>query len=215
MRKYKTALFDLDGTLLDTLADLRDAVNYALKEAGRPERTTEEVRAFVGNGVKKLMERAAPDAGEEEQARLLAVFKKRYAEHMMDKTRPYPGIVELLHDLKRRGVGCAVVSNKFDAAAKGVCAGCLGEFPSVVIGEGNGVAKKPDPSGCHMALALLGADAQDAVYIGDSDVDATTARNAGLDCILVSWGFRDRSVLENTGEKRICDRPEELGEYFI
>ncbi len=215
MKKYGAALFDLDGTLLDTLADLRDAVNFALAGEGRSSRTTAEVRQFVGNGSQKLIDRAAPDADEAEKARLLAAFKARYAGHILDKTVPYPGIVEVLNELKRRGVKCAVVSNKFDAAAKGVCAGCLGDFPAVVIGEGNGIVKKPDPSGCNKALALLGAKKENAVYIGDSDVDSQTARNAGLDCILVSWGFRDRDVLEATGETRICDEPAQLLPYFI
>ena len=172
------------------------------------------MRAFVGGGVANLMHRAAPQANDEEHAVLLKTFKAHYAQHMTDKTRPYPGIMDMLMELKRRGIPCAVVSNKFNAAARKVCAECLGDFPAVVIGEGEGVAKKPDPAGCFLALETLGVSAEGAVYVGDSDVDAKTARNAGLPCILVSWGFRPRSVLEETGETRICDTVEELTAWF-
>lgn len=213
MHTYNTALFDLDGTLLDTLDDLADALSFALTAHGLTPRGREEVRMFVGDGVAKLIERAAPGAPPEVAAAVTADFKARYAEHMADKTAPYPGIPELLSALRSRGVRCAVVSNKYHTASRAVCRKLLPGYPSVVIGEGEGIPKKPDPAGCFRAMEALGASPEETLYIGDSDVDAQTARNAGLACALVSWGFRPRASLEKTGAP-VVDRPEELLAYF-
>lgn len=211
MSRYSAVIFDLDGTLLNTLDDLADAANYALARMGWPRRTTDEVRRFVGNGVRLLIRRAAPPGSSEaDQARCLAIFKERYAAHMEDKTAPYPGIPELLLALRDRGCRTAVVSNKFDAAVKGLCARYFGDLVDAAAGESEQAPKKPDPAMVLLALEKLGIPAPSAVYVGDSDVDIQTARNAGMDCVSVTWGFRDRGFLTEHGAAVFADTPEEL-----
>ena len=173
--KYNYIIFDLDGTLLNTLDDLRDSTNYALRRFGFPERTTDEVRRFVGNGVARLIHLAVPEGTDEKtEADCLAVFKAHYKDNMTNKTAPYPGIIELLKKLRERGVKIAVVSNKFEPAVIGLCEDY---FKS---------------------------------YSGDSEVDVVTARNSGLPCIGVSWGFRDRKVLVDGGASYIADSAEDI-----
>lgn len=177
MREYKTYVFDLDGTLLNTINDLAASVNFALKEYGMPQHTVDEVRNFVGNGVKKLMERAVPDGLDNplfEDA--YATFKKHYLEHGLDTTKPYPGIVDLLRELKKRGKNIAVVSNKFYDATGELVRHFFGEYVKVAIGERENIRKKPAPDTVLEAFRLLGVDKEDAVYIGDSDVDVNTAK---------------------------------------
>ena len=209
--KYHTAIFDLDGTLLDTLQDLADSTNYALALHHLPARTVEEVRRFVGNGVGLLIHRAVPEGTDEAlEHQVLADFRAHYLVNMEHKTAPYPGVLELLDRLRAAGIRTAVVSNKFDGAVKGLCQAYFGDRVEVAIGESQGVARKPAPDTVFAALADLEASAARAVYVGDSDVDIDTARNAGMDCLSVSWGFRDREFLLAHGASRIVDSPAEL-----
>lgn len=208
---YETVLFDLDGTLLDTLEDLADATNAALAAFGLPPRTVDEVRRFVGNGVRRLMERAVPGgAAHPRFEEILACFKEYYAAHCQEKTRPYPGILPLLERLQGAGAKVAVISNKFDGAVKQLADSYFGPRVDLAVGEKPGVRKKPAPDAVLEALRQLGARAETAVYIGDSDVDVATARNAGLAGIAVSWGFRSRQELEAAGAARIAPDPARL-----
>ena len=206
-----TIVFDLDGTLLDTLDDLRDSVNYALQTEQFALRTREEIRAFVGNGVANLVHRAVPYGTPEDiEQRCLATFRAHYATNMNNKTAPYPGILPLLQTLKQRGIKMAVCSNKFDAAVKKLCKEMFEGLIPVAIGECETVRKKPAPDSVLMALEQLDSKKENAYYIGDSEVDVETAHNAGLCCIGVTWGFRDRAVLEEKGAEIIIDSPEEI-----
>lgn len=197
-----TVIFDLDGTLLDTLEDLTDSVNYAMKTFGFPAHTIAEVRTFVGNGAPKLLERSLPQGVENpDYEAALAAFKAHYAEHCEDKTRPYEGVPEMLAELKGQGYHLAVVSNKFDGAVKKLCKKYFGEFISVSIGESAEVKRKPAPDTVYRALRELGCDASRAVYVGDSEVDILTAKNASLPCISVTWGFRTEERLRSEGAR--------------
>ena len=208
---YQTAVFDLDGTLLDTLEDLYLATNHALTRHGLPCRSRDEVRLFVGNGVEMLIRRAVP-AGTDEETTLavLADFKTAYAAICEDHTKPYDGILDMLTALRERGIRVAVVSNKFDAATKQLCKKYFGDLVEVAIGERAGVRKKPAPDTVHEALRELGVTAEGAVYIGDSDVDIRTAENCGMPCISVTWGLRDKDFLIENGAKALVDSPESL-----
>ncbi|MCR4958682.1 MAG: HAD-IA family hydrolase [Prevotella sp.] len=210
---YSTFVFDLDGTLLDTLGDLAAAVNYALRSHDMPEHSIDEVRHFVGNGVRKLMQRAVPDGDEHplfEDA--LNTFRQYYLEHSLDTTRPYGGIPEMLSELRLRGCRTAVVSNKFDAATKELCRHFFPDSIEVAIGEheAEGIRRKPAPDTVEEALRQLGVTKDNAVYVGDSDVDILTARNAGLPCISVLWGFRDRDFLLSHGATTLVSSPKEI-----
>lgn len=211
--KYSTYIFDLDGTLLDTLADLAAAVNYALRQHGMPEHTIDDVRRFVGNGVRKLMERAIPDGEKNPDFETtFATFREYYMHHSLDTTRPYPGIIETLEALKAKGCRLAVVSNKMMAATKELCQHFFAETIEVAIGENEaaGIRKKPAPDTVFEALRQLGEEKDSAVYVGDSDVDLETANNSGLPCISVLWGFRDRDFLIQHGAKTFISAPSEL-----
>lgn len=216
MPAYQTVVFDLDGTLLNTLEDLSDSANYALAACGCPARTLEEIRTFVGNGVGKLIHRALPEgSGPELEAKCLACFRAHYLKNMENKTAPYPGVLPMLDRLSAAGLGLAVVSNKFDGAVKELCAGYFGSRIPVAIGESPLVARKPAPDGVRRALEELGRSPASAVYVGDSEVDLMTARNAGLPCIAVSWGFRPRALLLEHGADTIADTPEELADLLL
>ncbi|MBQ7910930.1 MAG: HAD family hydrolase [Clostridia bacterium] len=208
---YHTAVFDLDGTLLDTLEDLYLATNAALERHSLPRRSRDEVRLFVGNGVEMLIRRAVP-AGTDEETILavLADFKTTYAAICEDHTKPYDGILDMLTALRERGIRVAVVSNKFDAATKKLCEKYFGELVEVAIGERAGVRKKPAPDTVYEALKELGVTLDSAVYIGDSDVDIRTAENCGMPCISVTWGLRDEDFLIENGAKALVDTPEKL-----
>lgn len=210
---YNVYIFDLDGTLLDTLGDLAAAVNYALRTHDMPERSVDEVRCFVGNGVRKLMQRAVPD-GESNPLfeQTLDSFRQYYLEHSLDTTHPYDGIPELLVELRCRGCRTAVVSNKFDAATKELCRHFFADTIEVAIGEheAEGIHRKPAPDTVEEALRQLGVTKQGAVYVGDSDVDILTARNAGLPCISVLWGFRNRDFLQANGATTYAAAPYDL-----
>ncbi len=211
MNTYKTYIFDLDGTLLDTLNDLHASCNYALRTHGMPERSLEEVRQFVGNGVKKLMERAIPNGLENPLfEETLQTFRQHYLLHNLDTTLPYPGIMEMLQQLKAQGKRIAVVSNKFYAATQDLCKHFFGDTIQVAIGEREDIKKKPAPDTVLEALRQLQVTRQDAVYVGDSEVDVETARNSGIPCISVLWGFRSKSFLLSHGATTFIETPKEL-----
>ena len=211
MRDFKTYIFDLDGTLLSTLNDLASSTNYALRWAGMPERTIEEVRMFVGNGVKLLMERAIPEGVNNPKfEETYAKFREHYMEHNLDTTRPYGGVPELLHELKRRGKHLAIVSNKFYAATQDLAKHFFPDTIEVAIGERENIRKKPAPDTVLEALRQLNVSKENAVYIGDSDVDIMTAKNSGLPCISVLWGFRDKDFLIEHGGSLFVDKPIEI-----
>lgn len=208
---YSTYIFDLDGTLLSTLGDLAASCNHALRTNNMPERSISEVRQFVGNGVRKLMERAVPQGTDDNATeKALADFKAHYSLHSLDTTQPYPDIMRLLNALHTRGKRVAVVSNKFYAATQELCAHFFNDLVDVAIGEMEGIKRKPAPDTVNEALRQLGTTAAGAVYIGDSDVDIDTARNAGMPCISVTWGFRDRDFLLAHGATTLVDSPMDI-----
>ena len=211
MHKYKTYIFDLDGTLLSTLADLAASTNYALRTHHMPERSLDEVRRFVGNGVKKLMERAIPDGLNNPLFEdTFATFRQHYMQHNLDTTQPYPGIMQLLEQLKAEGKNIAVVSNKFYAATRELCRHFFGDLVPVAIGEREDIRKKPAPDTVIEALRELGVDKEGAVYIGDSDVDIMTAKNSGMPCVSVLWGFRDKEFLLEHGATTLISQPKDM-----
>lgn len=209
--RYTTVIFDLDGTVLDTLEDLAGAVDHALAANGFPERSLTEIRAFVGNGIKNLILRSLPEETDSGTAdAVLADFRAYYAVHSADRTRPYDGIPELLRELKAAGIRTAVVSNKTDAAVQQLIRRYFDGLFDHVAGERENVARKPAPDSVCNALADLGASRENAVYVGDSEVDILTAKNAGLPCVTVSWGFRDEDFLRRNGADVCVHDTEEL-----
>ena len=216
MGRYKTVIFDLDGTLLDTLEDLTDAVNYALEAYKMPLRTIEEVRNFVGNGVRKLMLQAVPD-GEKNPSfeEIFSLFKEYYGEHCNDKTGPYKGILELMEELRKQGYVMGIVSNKIDSAVKELNSMYFADYIQVAIGEKEGVQRKPAPDTVFAALQELGMEKETAIYIGDSEVDLATARNAGIPCISVLWGFREREFLEECGADMFAETPKDVSDFLF
>ena len=209
--KYTTIIFDLDGTLLNTLADLAAATNHALAEHKLPQRTTDEIRLFVGNGIRKLIERAL-EGGEEnpEFEHVFAAFKEYYGEHCNDTTCLYPGVEEIITSLKGQGYRLAIVSNKADFAVKELQQIYFKGKIEVAIGEKDGIRKKPAPDTVMQALKELGSSREEAVYVGDSDVDIATAANSGMPCISVTWGFRDVPFLKEHGATHLAASAEEL-----
>lgn len=209
----KTVIFDLDGTLLNTLDDLADSTNYALSKFGYPTRTIEEVRQFVGNGVAKLIERAIPEGKNNPNfEKCLAIFKENYAQNMYNKTAPYNGIIEMLSNLKSKGIKIAVVSNKFDLAVKELCKKYFEGFIDFAAGENEaqGIKKKPAPDTVISVLNEFNFAPEDAVYVGDSDVDIMTAKNSKMPCISVTWGFRDEKFLLENGATILINAPSEI-----
>lgn len=206
-----TILFDLDGTLLNTLEDIADGVNHALRKMNYPERTLDEVRQFVGNGVAMLIKRAVPEGTSEELINTCLQFNKEYySTHVNEKTRPYEGIMTLLKELKDKGYKVGVVSNKYDSAVKDLCHLYFSDYVTVAVGNRTGVPTKPAPDCVYSAVQELGSDLGNTVFVGDSDVDVHTAHNAGLPCIGVAWGFRGRAFLESAGADMVIDNPTEL-----
>ena len=211
MKEYDTYIFDLDGTLLCTLEDLAASTNYALRKNGMPEHSIDEIRMFVGNGVKKLMQRAIPNGENNPKfEHTYALFRQHYLEHNLDTTHPYEGIPELLAELKRRGKHLAIVSNKFYTATQELARHFFPDTIEVAIGERETIKKKPAPDTVIEALKQLGVTAERAVYIGDSDVDIMTAKNCNLPCISVLWGFRDKNFLIEHGGTTFVHHPKEI-----
>lgn len=208
---YKLAIFDLDGTLLDTLGDLHSSVNFALKAFSFPERTIDEVRSFIGNGVVKLMERSTPHGIDEvTQKDCLDVFRKHYLEHMSDTTAPYANVIDLLSALRTKGIKTAVVSNKLHPAVEDLC---LSYFPGLIdkaVGVSVEAERKPSPVNVIRTAEYFGVKPEDCIYIGDSEVDIQTAHNAALECIGITWGFRDKDCLVAHGCDFIADTADEV-----
>jgi phosphoglycolate phosphatase len=211
MKEYKAYIFDLDGTLLDTLEDLADAVNYSMRNNGFPERSVEEVRSFVGDGMRLLVKRAAPEnTCDEVLDKAFGDFREYYSVHYMDKTKPYGGIEEMLRSLKEKGRVLCVISNKADFAVKLLMDRFFPGIFSLVLGEREGIRRKPAPDSLLAVMDELGLEKRECVYIGDSDTDIQTAENAGIDHISVSWGFRTEEFLKARGAGKIVSSPEEI-----
>lgn len=211
MKKITTIIWDLDGTLLNTLEDLTDSVNYMLSIHNFPLRTIEEIRSFVGNGLAKLTERALPDTvTPEEYETCLSEFKAYYKIHMQDKTGPYEGILDVLKTFQDKGYRMAVVSNKADAAVKELIPIYFGDLLPIAIGDMDGREKKPAPDSVYEAMNQLGVTKEECIYIGDSDVDVNTAKNSGIPGIGVLWGFRTKKQLEAVGATMFAEKPEDL-----
>lgn len=212
---YKAVIFDLDGTILDTLSDLQTSVNFALEKYGYPSRTREEVRSFIGSGAKVLFERALPGEAEEKILDCVAVFKTHYRENVNVYTCPYPGVMEMMAKLKAADIKIGVCSNKFDAAVRLLCGAHFEGMVDACVGESERVPKKPSPVGCNMVLEEMNASASQTLYVGDSDVDVETAVQAGLDGAFVTWGFRDREDLLRAGAEKLFDSADALTEYIL
>ncbi len=214
---YKAAIFDLDGTLLDTLDDLWDAVNYTMDTYRFPRRTRNEVRAFVGNGVERLIELCTPDGQANPNfTEAVATYRAHYAKISENKTCAYPGVIDLIHRLRENGIAVAVVSNKMHAATVTLCAKYFPEI-TLVCGEreADGIRRKPYPDTVLWVVGELGLTVDDCVYIGDSEVDIATAKNAGMDCISVLWGFRDEDDLRRSGGTVFVDTAEKLYDAIV
>ncbi len=211
MKNIDTVIFDLDGTLLNTLEDLADSVNYSLNQSGYQDRPLEEIRSFIGNGLGRLIELCLPNGKDNPHyEKCIADFRSHYYGNMQNKTKPYDGIVDLLKQLSQRNFKMAVVSNKFDLAAKKLTRDYFGNYINVAIGDSENIARKPAPDSVFKALEELGSTADKAIYLGDSEVDIETACNSGLISVGAAWGFKGRAFLEANGADYIIDQPEEL-----
>ncbi len=211
MASIKAILFDLDGTLLDTIEDLTASTNYALRTFSLPERSIDEVRSFVGNGVRRLMQQAVPANTDEELfEEIFAAFKDYYFKHSYDYTRPYQGIMPLLLKLKENGILMGIVSNKWHTAVQELSHCFFSDLISVAIGESETTPRKPNPEGVFAALKALGCKAEETLYVGDSDIDIMTAQNAGVPCISVTWGFRNEAFLKSHNAEILIHSPQEL-----
>jgi len=209
--KFDTVIFDLDGTLLNSIGDLVDSTNAVLAQMGYTPRTYEEIKNFVGNGVRVLIEKALPDDVDEAQiSQCIARFHTYYPAHMLIKTKPYQDIYPLIIELQKREIKMAIISNKHDTETKALCAHFFKDFIPVAIGERAGVPRKPDPINIFEALKELGAKPEQALYVGDTEVDIQTARNAGLPSVGVLWGFRSEQVLRSAGADYIIEQPLQL-----
>ncbi|MBR2617501.1 MAG: HAD-IA family hydrolase [Clostridia bacterium] len=216
MKKLKAVLFDLDGTLTDTLQDLTNAVNHALAENGMPLRTNAEVRRMVGNGLYSLAEKVARENSTEgEIQKVYERLISYYTQHTTDYTRPYPGVVSLLEKLKRAGVKLGVISNKADAPTKAIAERFFPNTFTVVLGQREGVPKKPDPTAIREALTLLQVTEEESAYVGDSEVDVFTAKNANLPLYAVTWGFRDPEELTQAGATQFFATAEDLSTALL
>lgn len=214
--KYRLAIFDLDGTILDTLDDLCSSVNHALKQSGYPSRNRQEVRRFLGNGARALITKSVPAGSSDKDIdQTLTLFSSYYGEHCNDVTAPYAGIPELFDVLRNNAIKVAVVSNKPDFAVQILCRQHFPEKLDAVTGERADVRKKPAPDSVNDVMYKLGIALEDAIYIGDSEVDIETAANAGIPCISVDWGFRDKDFLEAVGASVIASTTEELQKLLL
>lgn len=213
----KVIIFDLDGTLLNTLEDLTDSTNFALSKFNYPQHSIEEIRTFVGNGVAKLIERAIPEGKNNPNfENCLEIFKQHYSINKYNKTAPYNDIIPTLNKLKEKNYKIAVVSNKFDLAVKELCEKYFPCLIDIAIGENEaaGINKKPAPDTVNLVLKQLGLTSNQAIYIGDSDVDILTAKNSNMPCISVTWGFRDREFLLRNNAQVIINEPKEIIDYL-
>lgn len=208
--QVKAIVFDLDGTLLDTLDDLWLSVNYTMDKFGFPHRDRREVRGFLGSGVRVLVEKSLPEDKKDMTDECLSVFKAYYDVHKDDNTRPYDGVIDMLKAVRAAGLKSAIVSNKYDAAVQQLKNVTFNGLVDFAVGEGNGINTKPAPDGVLLALKNLGVSKDEAVYVGDSEVDLKTAENSGLKCVAVTWGFRDRDFLIECGAKNVIDATCEL-----
>lgn len=214
--KYDLVIFDLDGTTLNTLADLADACNTAIGAYGYPPYGLEEFRMFIGSGIANLIRSALPeDTGDAVRAEVLSRFKAEYIAHVNDKTVPYPGIPELLSSLRSAGIKLALNTNKVDSAAQLLCSAHFPGMFEIVIGEREDIPKKPAPDGVNIIMTKLGADRSRTLYVGDSNVDLATAKNAGIDCAWVSWGFRTRDELGELEIPHAFDTAEALAAFIL
>ncbi len=215
MMNYNTIIWDMDGTLLDTLDDLTDSVNAAMAEFHLPIRTRNEIRSFIGNGINRLLELSIPGGKQNPNfEEILSFFKICYAKNSSNKTKPYIGLDKALPELKSRGYRMAIVSNKIDSAVKELSELFFKGTMDAAIGNSENLRRKPSPDEVFEAMHILGAEKESSVYIGDTEVDIETAKNAGIDCICVSWGYRDRQELLAHGARAIVDTPEELVELL-
>ena len=207
----KLVIFDLDGTLLYTLEDLMNSVNFTLDLFGYPEKTLEEISSFVGNGVQHLVRQALPSHISEKDFELcFACFKDHYAKHCCEKTRPYDGIVEVLKTLKDRGIKVGIVSNKFQSAADDCCEHYFKDLYNSVMGESEICRRKPSPDGINILCDIYNVDKDDCIFFGDSEIDIKTAENAGVFCVSVLWGYRDQIFLSKNGARLFINRPDEI-----
>lgn len=213
--KYKAVIFDLDGTLLNTIEDLKNATNHALTAFGYPARTTEEMKHFAGRGVRYMVAQALPGGEDNPQFEdVFNCFRPYYEAHCMDLTAPYPGIGDLLARLRQAGCKTAVVTNKIQSAADELIHDLFPDIP-LVVGDSPAVKRKPAPDGVWLALEKLGVDRADAAYVGDSNIDYETAKNAALPCLSVLWGFRTREELVACGADTFFEAPEALADYLL
>ena len=211
-----TIIFDLDGTLLNTLEDLKDSVNFALERSNLPLRNINEIRAFVGNGIRLLVERAVPENTDKETVDIcFKDFCDYYKIHMEDKTAPYENINEMLDNVKKAGYKTAIVTNKADFAAQDLCRRMFGDNIDFVVGSTDDRPNKPAPDGVFYALEKLGSKLENTIFVGDADTDILTAKNAELPSIGVLWGFRDREIIENAGAEYIVDTVKDLENLLI
>lgn len=213
----KIVIFDLDGTLLNTLEDLTDSTNYALEKFGYDKKSLNEVKSFVGNGVSKLIERSIPGGlNNINFERCLEIFKQHYSNNMFNKTKPYPGIINLLKKLKSENVKIAVVSNKFDLAVRELCEKYFSFYIDIALGENEklGIRKKPFADLILKVLKDFEVEKKEAIYVGDSEVDILTAKNSGISCLSVTWGFKDEGFLIKNGAEIIINSPLEIMKYL-
>ncbi|MBR7082769.1 MAG: HAD family hydrolase [Clostridia bacterium] len=214
-KNRKTIIFDMDGTVLNTLDDLTLSMNFVMTEFGFPTHSVEEYRSAFGNGVRYALEKTAPHGTPSDVIdKMIPIFKEHYDAHCLDNTRPYDGVIPLMKQLKERGFRMAIVSNKIDSAVKELNEKFFSDVVDIAIGERAGIKRKPAPDMVFLALDELGASADDAVYVGDSEVDLKTAQNSSLPCVSVLWGFRDRDFLKETGGETFAVSPRDLLDIF-
>ena len=213
---YKAVLFDMDGTVMNTIEDLHDAVNFTLSSFEMPEISLADTMRFVGNGARRLIEQAVPaDTDREQLERVLKYYVNYYQAHCMVKTAPFEGVIEMMTRLKKAGIRQVIVSNKPDVAANEIAERFFGGLAEFVMGEKEGLRRKPWPDMVDAAVGRLGLSKDECLYVGDSEVDIATAKNAGVQCNPVLWGFRDRKTLEEAGAPVIAETPAELGDMII
>lgn len=211
----QTVIFDLDGTLLYSLEDLKDSVNFVMKKHGFREYTIDEVREAIGNGVRLLMERILPkDIDKNLFEECLSEFKENYSKNMYNKTKPYDGVLDMLKALREEGYKIAVLSNKFDSAVKELSNKYFGELVDLAVGQKDGVKEKPSPLGIQEIAKELDTDIEACIMVGDSEVDIQTANNAGIDCISVTWGYKNIDFLYDNGATKLVYTPEDILELL-